>query len=128
MVALIAAVWLLLVPRTAVYFVDDGGRPYDIRVLYSWGTSDQILIFPKRLLDTDGPVDTTEIVDLVTGVRFDCGTAFTSGKNEDKNLRYGAGVVCSEIETPRRSIGLCLTAVGVVGLLGASKLPRLRES
>src|SRR5690606_27443466 len=37
--ALLAAAWLLLIPRTALYSVDDEGRPQDVRAKWSWSYS-----------------------------------------------------------------------------------------
>ncbi|MFG2784510.1 hypothetical protein ACGFY7_42620 [Streptomyces prunicolor] len=115
--------WLLLVPRTASYLVSDEGRPYDMSVLYSWDTSDQTLIFPKAFFEEDS-ADTGESSELVTSVRLDCGTAFTSGENED--ARPGDGEeACSEVETPRRFLGLGLVLLGAAGLWSAPRLSRL---
>ncbi|MFC5833029.1 hypothetical protein [Nonomuraea insulae] len=48
-IALTVALWLLLIPRTALYYVDDAGHPYDISALYSWGTTEQSIIGALRL-------------------------------------------------------------------------------
>lgn len=29
--------WLLLVPRIALYYTNDGGEPYGVDVKYAWG-------------------------------------------------------------------------------------------
>jgi hypothetical protein len=122
-VALLAALWLCLVPRTVSFFRDSGsatepsGSPYDISVLYSWGTSDSQMIFSSALLDPDAPDA------LVTGIRADCGTGFTAGDNEGE---YGADAACSDMETPRLIGGLLLAVLGTAGLVGARRLPERR--
>lgn len=121
--ALLGAGWLLLVPRTASYLVDDEGHPYDMSVLYSWDTSDQAMILPGGLFEDD---DTGGQDGLVSMVRLDCGTAFTAGENED--WRAGDGEeACSEVETPRRFFGVCLILFGSTGLWAAPRLPHLRS-
>ncbi|MFF2852962.1 M48 family metalloprotease [Streptomyces sp. NPDC058001] len=116
MTALMVAIWLLLIPRTALYYVDDEGRPYDVRVVHSWRTTDRTLLLGSDLAGVDGPFK------LVTSVRLDCGTAFAPGADEDARPGDG-GEACSEVETPRRIIGLCLVGLCVVGLWGAPRLP-----
>lgn len=123
-IALLAAGWLLLIPRTAAYFVDDDGHPYDLSVLYSRDTSDQTVILPKDLFDED--LDTSKPLELVTMVRVDCGTAFTSGKYEDTRPGHEEEA-CSEVETPRRFFGLCLILLGSAGLWAAPRLSHLRS-
>jgi hypothetical protein len=121
--AFLGAGWLLLVPRTAAYFVDDEGHPYDLSVLYSWDTSDQAMILPGGLFE-DGETGGQD--GLVSMVRLDCGTAFTAGENED--WRPGDGEeACAEVETPRQFSGACLIALGSVGLWAAPRLPHLRS-
>ncbi|MBV7695995.1 hypothetical protein [Streptomyces sp. TRM70350] len=121
--ALLGAGWLLLVPRTAAYFVDDEGHPYDMSVLYSWDTSDQAMVLPGGLFEDD---DSGGQDGLVSMVRLDCGTAFTAGENED--WRPGDGEeACSEVETPRRFFGVCLILLGSSGLWAAPRLSHLRS-
>ncbi|MDQ0955429.1 hypothetical protein QFZ24_009352 [Streptomyces phaeochromogenes] len=121
--ALLGAGWLVLVPRTAAYFVDDEGHPYDMSVLYSWDTSDQAMILPGGLFEDD---DSGGQDGLVSMVRLDCGTAFTAGENEDRRSADGQEA-CSEVETPRRFFGVCLILLGSAGLWAAPRLPHLRS-
>ncbi|MCZ9350516.1 hypothetical protein NGM36_12035 [Streptomyces mutabilis] len=121
--ALLGAGWLLLIPRTAAYFVDDEGAPYDMSVLYSWDTSDQAMILPGGLFEDGG---TGGRDGLVSMVRLDCGTAFTAGEHEDWRPDDGEEA-CSEVETPRRFFGVCLIVLGSAGLWAAPRLPRPRS-
>ncbi len=121
--AFLGAGWLLLIPRTAAYFVDDEGAPYDMSVLYSWDTSDQAMILPGGLFEDGG---TGGRDGLVSMVRLDCGTAFTAGEHEDWRPDDGEEA-CSEVETPRRFFGVCLIVLGSAGLWAAPRLPRPRS-
>src|SRR4051812_25240938 len=74
-VALGFALWLLLVPRIALYYVD-GDRPYDVDVKYAWGrgTSDQVMILPADLFGDEDPAAGSGGGDgLLTSVRLNCG-------------------------------------------------------
>lgn len=121
--ALLAAAWLLLIPRTALYSVDDEGRPQDVRAKWSWSYSGRdgnvTMIHPSDLVDTGEPVK------LTTSVRLGCGTAFTSGEYEGEEPHGKAA--CSQMETPRRIIGLPLAALGVIGFLVAPRFPISRD-
>lgn len=127
-VALGFALWLLLVPRIALYFVNDEGTPFDIDVKYAWGrgTSDQVFILPSQLLAEEGvTVETADRDGLVTSVRLNCGTVFTSGDREQDSP--GGEAACSEIETPRWIGGAGLGVLGIVGLVVARRLPSTRN-
>ncbi|MFC0496039.1 hypothetical protein ACFFKE_14305 [Streptomyces mutabilis] len=117
--AFLGAGWLLLIPRTVAYFVDDEGAPYDMSVLYSWDTIDQAVILPGGLFEDGG---TGGRDGLVSMVRLDCGTAFTAGGNEDWRPDDGEEA-CSGVETPRRFFGVCLIVLGSAGLWAAPRLP-----
>jgi hypothetical protein len=81
------------------------------------------MILPGGLFEDD---DTGGRDGLVTMVRLDCGTVFTAGENED--WRSGDGEeACSEVETPRRSFGLCLILLGSAGLWAAPRVSHLRS-
>jgi len=120
--------WLLLVPRIALYWVDDDGAPYGVDVKYAWGrgTSDQEMFLPA---DMFGEID-PEVGDggddgMVHSVRLNCGLVFTSGEHEADST---AGTrVCSEIETPRLVGGVVLVVVGIAGFVVARRLPSTRE-
>ncbi|EHR61392.1 hypothetical protein [Saccharomonospora cyanea] len=126
-VALGFALWLLLVPRIALYYVGEGGAPYDVDVKYAWGrgTSDQVMILPADLLGEDDPVIGGGTVGLVTSVRLNCGLVFTSGDNEADSP--GGPAACSEVETPRLLTGIGLGVLGVAGFVLARRLPSTRH-
>ena len=123
-IALGFALWLLLVPRIALYYVDDGGEPYDVDVKYAWGrgTSDQVMILPADLFGEQDPAVGSGGEDgSVTSVRLNCGLVFTSGDNESDSP--GGDAACSQAETPRLVGGIVLGVVGVAGLVLARRLP-----
>jgi hypothetical protein len=124
-VALGFALWLLLVPRIALYYVDDNGKPYDVDVKYAWGrgTSDQEMILPADLFGEEDPAASGG--GLLTSVRLNCGLVFTAGENESE-MTAGAEA-CSEVETPRLLGGLGLLVLGIGGLVVAGRLPSRRE-
>lgn len=122
-VALGFAMWLLLVPRIALYYIDDGGAPYGFDVKYAWGrgTSDQVMILPTDLFGEEDPTAGSGGADgLVTSVRLNCGLVFTSGDNEADSP--GGAAACSEIETPRLVGGIGLALLGIGGLVFARRL------
>jgi hypothetical protein len=127
-VALGFALWLLLVPRIALYYVDDGGEPYGVDVKYAWGrgTSDQVMVLPADLFGEEDPVAGSGGEDgVVTGVRLNRGMVFTSGDNEADSP--GGAAACSEVETPRLVGGLGLAVLGVAGFVVAGRLLSGRE-
>ncbi|WP_188989716.1 hypothetical protein [Saccharopolyspora thermophila] len=122
------ALWLLLVPRIALYFVDDGGEPYSVRVKYAWGrgTSDQLMILPADLFGEEDPAVGDGGVDgVVTSVRLNCGLVFTSGDNEADSPHGEA--VCSAVETPRLIGGIGLGVLGIAGFVLAGRLRSTRD-
>ncbi len=122
------ALWLLLVPRIALYYVGDDGMPYDVDVKYAWGrgTSDQVLVLPADLFGEDDPALGSGGTDgLVTSVRLNCGLVFTSGDNEADSP--GGPAACSEVETPRLLTGIGLGVLGVAGFALARRLPSPRR-
>lgn len=128
-VALGFALWLLLVPRIALYFVDDGGEPYGVDVTYAWGrgTSDQVMVLPSDLFGEEDPVAGSGGEDgMVTSVRLNCGLVFTSGDNEADSP--GGAAACSAVETPRLAGGLGLAVLGIGGLVVAGRLPSTRDT
>lgn len=127
-VALGFALWLVLVPRIALYYVDDGGEPYGVDVKYAWGrgTSDQVMVLPSDMFGEEDPVAGSGGDDgMVTSVRLNCGLVFTSG--DDEADRPGGEAACSEIETPRLVGGIGLAVLGIAGLVVAGRLPSTRE-
>lgn len=125
-VALGFALWLLLVPRIALYYVDDGGEPYEVDVKYAWGrgTSDQVMILPADLFGVDPTVGSGGKDGMVTSVRLNCGLVFTSGDNEADSPSGPAA--CSEVETPRLVGGIVLGVLGIAGFVVARRLPSTR--
>jgi hypothetical protein len=124
-VALGFALWLLLVPRIALYYVDDGGSPYEVDVKYAWGrgTSDQVMILPADLFGEEDPTVGGGGSDgLVTSVRLNCGLVFTSGDNEADSP--GGAVACAQVETPRLVGGIGLGVLGIAGFVIARRLRR----
>ncbi len=121
-VALGFALWLLLVPRIALYYVDDG-VPYDVDVKYAWGrgTSDQMMLLPADLFSRDPTVG-----GLVTSVRLNCGFVFTSADNGSGFP--GSAAACSAVETPRLIGGIGLGVLGIAGLVVVSRLPSTRDA
>lgn len=122
-VALGFALWLLLVPRIALYYLDndnghvDDDQPYGVDVKYAWGrgTSDQMLIVPAHGWGDEDPIAWHGGVDgMVSHVRLNCGLVFTSGDNEAK--APGGAAACAEIETPRLIGGILLALLGITGL------------
>jgi hypothetical protein len=128
-VAIGFGLWLLLVPRIALYWVDDNGAPYAVDVKYAWGrgTSDQIMTLPADMFGEEDPTIGDGGDDgMVTGVRLNCGLVFTTGDNEADSP--GGADVCSEIETPRLIGGIGLVVVGVVGFVVAGRLRSARDA
>ncbi len=121
------ALWLLLVPRIALYYVNDGA-PYDVDAKYAWGrgTSDQVMTLPADLLGEDDPTIGSGGADgVITSVRLNCGLVFTSGDNEADSP--GGPTACSEIETPRLLAGIGLGVLGIAGFVIARRLPATRH-
>lgn len=115
-VALLAAAYFTLIPRTALYYAHNG-HPQDVEALYTWATGDDQTIIGDFSESGNGPIRVSE--------RVGCGTAFTSGPYEDE--RPGDGPeACSAIETPRRIGALLLLVLAVAGLFGARRLPEPR--
>jgi hypothetical protein len=128
-VALGFALWLLLVPRIALYYVDDGGEPYGVDAKYAWGrgTSDQVMVLPADLFGEEDPVAGDGGDDgAVTSVRLNCGLVFTSGDNEADSP--GGETACSTVETPRLAGGLGLAVLAAAGFVIAGRLPTTRDS
>jgi hypothetical protein len=121
--------WLLLVPRIVMYYVDDGGAPYEVDVKYAWGkgTSDQMMILPPEpFAETDPEMGSGGEDGLITSVRLNCGLVFTSGDNEADTT--SGPEACSEIETPRLIGGIGLVVVAVAGFVVVSRLGRRANS
>jgi hypothetical protein len=117
---IIAAGWLLLVPITAVYVTSDGTSDSDqgpraISTLYSWSTSDEVLVYSDDGL--------SKAPHVVKGIRLGCGNGFNSGAHEQLLQGSDGPRVCSEIKAPRCILGLSLVGLGALGVLGAVKLP-----
>ncbi|MER7015406.1 hypothetical protein ABT324_28575 [Saccharopolyspora sp. NPDC000359] len=122
------ALWLLLVPRIAMYFVDDGSDPYSVRAKYAWGrgTSDQIMLLPTDLFGEEDPTIGDGGVDgMVTSVRLNCGLVLTSGGNEADSPSGAAA--CSQVETLPLFGGLGLGVLGIAGFALAGRLPSHRD-
>ncbi len=123
-VALGFALWLLLVPRIALYYVGAGEEPYGVTVKYAWGrgTSDQLMVLPADLFGEEDPVAGDGGDDgMLTSGRVNCGLVFTAGENEADMT--GAAAACSEVETPRLLGGIGLLVLGIGGFVVASRLP-----
>ncbi|WP_399138398.1 hypothetical protein Q3A86_13030 [Streptomyces sp. NBUA17] len=119
------ALWLLLVPRIALYYVDDGGAPYDVDVKYAWGrgTSDQVMALPADLFGEEDPAVGSGGKDgFLTSVRLNCGLVFTSGENEADSP--AGDEACSQVETPRLIGGIGLGVLAAAGLALAGRLPQ----
>jgi hypothetical protein len=115
-----AGSWLLLVPITAVYVLDgstEGGndRPQSVSVLYSWWTSDEVLVYSDA-----GPAHALHVV---KGVRLGCGNSLVSGSHEQLVEGSDGPRVCSDIKAPRSIAGLVLAGLGVVGALVSTRVP-----
>jgi hypothetical protein len=116
--ALLFALWLLLTPRTVLYYVDDQGNPEEVYSVYSWSAGrDQMMMLDKNMFERGGTPD------FATSVRLGCGTALTEGENEGKRDKHGPEA-CSQIETPRLLIGMGAAVLGVVGFPFAARLSR----
>lgn len=116
--ALLVAVWLLLTPRTVLYYVDDQGNPDEVRSVYSWSAGrDQMMMLDKNMFEQGAPPD------FATSVRLGCGTALTEGDGESKRDAHGPKA-CAEVETPRLIIGIGAAVLGVVGFPFAARLAR----
>ena len=128
-VALGFALWLVLIPRIALYYVDDGGEPYGIDSKYAWGrgTSDQVMILPSDLFGEEDPVAGSGGEDgMLTSVRLNCGIAFTEGDSEATSP--GGEAACSAIETPRLAGGAGLAVLGIAGFVLVRRLSRGRAA
>jgi hypothetical protein len=122
-VALGFALWLVLVPRIALYWLDDNSAPYGIDAKYAWGrgTGDQEMILPADMFGEVDPVVGDGGEDgLVTSVRLNCGLVFTSGENEP-DMPYGADA-CSDVERWPLIGGIGLFVLGVAGFVVARRL------
>lgn len=123
------ALWLLLVPRIALYYVDDGGAPYEVDAKYAWGrgTSDQVMVLPTDLFGKEDPAVGSGGVDgFVTSVRLNCGLVFTTGAHEADSP--GGATACSAVETPRLIGGVGLGVLGIAGFVVAGRLPSTRDA
>lgn len=112
----VAGLVFLLLPVTALYYLDDNGTPYGVETLY--GTrSDQMLILPKAMLDSDDAGNLSSSSDLVTSVRVGCGTALSSPDTRlSADARVDAG--CAAAERPRMIIGWLGVGLGMLGAAG----------
>ena len=118
LLVLLVALWILLIPITAVYVTTDVSSidnlgPHDVSVLYSWWTSDESLAY------SDGGPDKTHVV---RGVRLNCGNTILSGANEKQEKPDGP-IVCSKIERPRHITGWSLLGFSIMILFAATKIP-----
>lgn len=127
-VAIGAALWLLLVPRIAMYFVNDSGEAYGAYAKYAWGrgTSDQMLTMADDIFGPDDPTAGTGGEDgTLTSGRLNCGFVFTSGENESE---FTAGeAACSDVERLPLISGIALGVLGVAGFAFAGRLPSTRD-
>lgn len=112
--AVVASVWLLLVPVTVVYVTSkDHPAPYDIATRYSWWTTEQNFVYS----DTG----TGQVAHLVNGIRLDCSNVVGTGSHE---LAAPSGPeTCASVETPRLIGALVLFALGLTGLLVLPRVP-----
>lgn len=117
---IIGGLVLLLLPVTALYYLDDNDSPYDIRTMYTT-RSDQTMILPSDLVETDSSKPFT----LLTSVRLGCGTALNSGENEVEHEPDGPQA-CSSAEAPRTIAGWSLAGLGVLGFVGGFTMPSVR--
>lgn len=110
------AVWLLLVPRMALYYLGSADGPMDLYSTYAWGrgTSDQMLVLPGDLVNSEAA--------MAVSVRLNCGTTITPGGSETE---YPIGErACSEIEDPRLLGGIGLGLLGGIALFVVRRLER----
>lgn len=115
----IAGLVFLLLPVTALYYLDDHGNPYQVETIY--GTrSDQVLGLPADMFGPGQPPTD------VTSVRLGCGTAFGHGKGEVKEGPDGPKA-CSTAERSRTIAGWLLFGLGVLGFAGGFALPSMRS-
>lgn len=115
--------WLLLVPLTAVYVVTDKDRtPHEVSTRYSWGTSDQELVYTESGL----PPVPSDQTPLIFGFRISCGTAFSVGSAETAERPNGPQV-CADIERPRRLSGSILLLLGALAVVVSFRLPAARR-
>ncbi|WP_158684591.1 hypothetical protein [Amycolatopsis orientalis] len=118
----VAGFVFLLLPVTALYYLDDHENPYRVETLY--GTrSDQMLILPKALLDVADSGALSSSSDLVTSVRVGCGTAFSSPDAKLSADAHGAEG-CAAAERPRMIMGWLGVGLGVLGAVGVGVLRR----
>lgn len=118
----IAGLVFLLLPVTAIYYLDGQGDPYDIETLYAT-RSDEVLGLPAGMFGPGQPPTD------VTSVRLGCGTAFNSGVGEVREGPDGPKA-CATAERPRTIVGWLLTGLGVLGFAAGFALspgnPRIR--
>lgn len=119
-VLVVVAGWLLLAPITAVYVVSNEAsasarEPSSISTQYSWWTSDEVLVYSDTVLG--------QSPHAVKGIRVGCGNSFRSGAHVQFLRDFGGPQACSQVRSPRRSLGLVLLGLGLVGVLVARKLP-----
>lgn len=129
-VALGFALWLLLVPRMALYYLDNDSlqteddQPFGVDAKYAWGqgTSEQMLMWPARGWGDEDTVPGFGGADgMVASVRLHCGLVFTSGDNEAN--APGGAAACSEVERSPLIGGIVLALFGLVGLGLAGRIP-----
>lgn len=123
LLALGFALWLLLVPRIALYWIDDDGAPYGIDSKYAWGkgTSDQEMLLPADMFgDTDPEVGDGGADGMVHSVRLNCGLVFTTGENEG-DTPHGADA-CSDVERWPLIDGVGLIVLGIAGFVAVRRL------
>ncbi|WP_156935421.1 hypothetical protein [Pseudonocardia spinosispora] len=112
--AVVASVWLLLVPVTVVYVTGkDHPAPYDIATRYSWWTTEQNFVYS----DTG----TGQVAHLVNGVRLDCSNIV--GTSDHELAAPSGPAACASVESPRFIWSLVLFGLGLTGLLLVAKVP-----
>ena len=125
----LAAAWFLLVPVTAVYVTSEANAaPHDVSSMYSWWTTEQDVIYTDATGADLAHIDEAFLAEprLTEGVRVSCGTAFTAGSHEQ--AKPEAPQACSEVEGPRRIVGVILLGLAMLGAVLAARLPAESEA
>lgn len=87
--------------------------PRNVSSLLSWNTTDALLVY------SDAGYSGTHIV---KGVRLDCGNAFSTGPNEQREAPVGPQI-CASVERPRHISGSVVLVVAAAILLLSGRLP-----
>jgi hypothetical protein len=104
--------WLLLVPRTVNYKLDENNEPVDVVTTYTWGSdADNKVVLWAGAWPDDVTEDGNDHL-FIHSVRVGCGSVFTGADGNSTSTL----AACSQVETMPLAGGIALVLSGAAGL------------